>query len=174
MRPATNPSKSLVVMAGTTATMRFREEPTNAMTTVVSNTLTPLAGPQPYQSDPPSQRQRQPRCNTASSPMVKTPTLTLRLATPTPSSFRRSRATLTLRLGTPTQSILDASSTATLTLTLSAAAVPTAAPEATTLPFSAPASGGYAEREDQVSVSGLAAGGNHRRLLVFRAAGSPL
>lgn len=77
------------------------------------------------------------------------PTPTLRLATMTPSDSRRSpheraTATLTLRLGTPAQFILDARSTATLTLTLFAAAVPTAVPNAASLPFSAPASGGYA------------------------------
>lgn len=112
-------------------------------------------------------------------PSPRPPTPTLRLATMTPSNSRRSpheraTATLTLRLGTPAQFILDARSTATLTLTLFAAAVPSAVPDAASLPFSAPASGGYAEREDRASVLNSAAGGNYRRLLVFRAGGSPL
>lgn len=98
----------------------------------------------------------------------------LRLATPTPVSSQLSHATLTLRLGAPAQSILNPSSTATLTLTLPAAAAPTAVAEATTLPFSAPASGAYAEREERVSVSALAAGGDYRRWLVLGAGGSPL
>ena len=36
-----------------------------------------------------------------------------------------------------------------------------------------PASGGHAEQEDRASVSGLAAGGDYRRLLVFGAGVSP-